>query len=65
MKTRREVVAMLMAIRDRMAEVGAHQCPGFDCATCGQSANLEEIDQVVAEMQTWNVVIGRTPRNAT
>lgn len=53
--SKRDVVNLLMEVRDRLAEIGTHACPGFDCATCRQSQNIEELEIAIAEVQRFRL----------
>lgn len=49
--TRRELVALIMEVRDRRCELRQHACPGYDCATCNPNRDIEDLETIIYEVQ--------------
>lgn len=47
-----KAIDTLLDVRDGLSEIPRHTCSGFDCAVCCSSYNIEQIDAVVASLQT-------------
>jgi len=60
---KQKAVALLMDVKNRLCAVGRHACPGYDCATCDQSRNLDDLDSALAIIQAE--LSPRPPRGAT